>query len=382
MTNSANKCTIDITNGGERMDINLQLDDQYFFKNKVLIIDDLEMNRVILSQIFESDYEIIEAQDGLDGLEKIKLYEDSLCAILLDFVMPKLDGMQLLEILYQKGIVDDIPVFLITAENSYEIMEKAYFMGVMDVIDKPIIPYVVERRVASVIELFQARRKLSHTVELQKYEIQKQTQKIVDLNMGMIESLATAIEFRDGESGEHVKRIHDITKYMLEHTEFGKGFTEEEIQAIATASIMHDVGKIAIPDYILNKPGKLTKEEYEIMKTHTVQGSELLLRIPQMHDHDTFKYAYDIARHHHERYDGRGYPDGLKGDEISIWAQIVSLADVYDALVSKRVYKKAYAFEEAKMMIAENKCGVFNPALLDSFFKVENNLRQFYTKKG
>lgn len=362
-------------NGGGRM-----VDEQYILTNKVMIVDDSEINRVILSQIFEPNYEIIQAEDGIDGLEKIKENKDYLCAILLDVVMPRMNGLELLEILYNEGIVDSIPVFLITAENNSEVMEKAYAMGVMDVIEKPVISYVVERRVASVIELFRARKKLSHIVELQNDEIQRQTQEIMDLNMGMIEALSTAIEFRNGESGEHVRRIHDITKYMLEHTKFGKDLSPQEIQAISTASIMHDVGKIAIADSILNKPGRLTKEEYEIMKSHTIQGSELLLKIPQMHNHATFQYAYDIARHHHERYDGHGYPDGLSGDQISIWAQIVALADVYDALVSHRVYKKAYSFEETLDMIQNGECGQFNPELLDSFMKVEKDLRNLYTE--
>lgn len=243
-------------------------------------------------------------------------------------------------------------------------------------ISKPVTPYIVVRRVQSVVELFQARKRLSNVVERQQSELLRQARQIIELNQGMIESLSTAIEFRSGESGEHVRRIHDITKYVLSNTELGGGLTEEDIDEIALASIMHDVGKIAIPDAILNKPGKLTSEEYEIMKEHTWQGAKLLEKIPQMREHRAYKYAYDIARHHHERWDGRGYPDGLKGDEISIWAQVVSLADVYDALVSKRVYKDAFSFEDALSMIESGQCGVFNPRLLQAFFKVEEKMRK------
>lgn len=196
----------------------------------------------------------------------------------------------------------------------------------------------------------------------------------------MIEALSAAIEFRDGESGDHVQRIHDITKLVLTRTRLGDGLTAEDIDDIALAAIMHDVGKIAIPDAILCKPGRLTAEEFEVMKTHTVQGAELLERIPQMRGIGAYRYAIDIARHHHERWDGRGYPDGLVGDQISIWAQVVSLADVYDALTSKRVYKAAFTREESLRMIRDGECGAFNPELLDCFFEVEPQICAMYER--
>ena len=231
-------------------------------------------------------------------------------------------------------------------------------------------------------DLFDARKRLSRTVEQQQSELVRRARQIVDLNMGMIEALSTAIEFRDGESGEHVRRIHDITALLLSRTAMGAGLSEEEIEQIALASIMHDVGKIAIPDAILNKPGRLTPEEYEIMKTHTLRGAELLASIPQLRDNQAYAYAYDIARHHHERWDGRGYPDGLKGEEISIWAQVVSLADVYDALSCKRVYKQAFDRDTVIRMICTGQCGAFNPKLLDSFLAVEPQLRCLYEQRG
>lgn len=344
--------------------------------NTMLIIDDDMINRGVLENIFSSYYSVEEAENGREGLEKLLTRESEICAVLLDYVMPEMDGIQVLEYLNEKGIIGYIPVFLITAEASDAVVREAYKLGVMDVISKPVTPYIVVRRVQSVVELFQARKRLSNVVERQQSELLRQARQIIELNQGMIESLSTAIEFRSGESGEHVRRIHDITKYVLSNTELGGGLTEEDIDEIALASIMHDVGKIAIPDAILNKPGKLTSEEYEIMKEHTWQGAKLLEKIPQMREHRAYKYAYDIARHHHERWDGRGYPDGLKGDEISIWAQVVSLADVYDALVSKRVYKDAFSFEDALSMIESGQCGVFNPRLLQAFFKVEEKMRK------
>lgn len=346
----------------------------------ILIVDDSEINRAVLENIFASKYEVIEAENGKEALDILIEHETKICAVLLDVIMPVMNGIEVLEKMNLLGITGQIPVFLITADTANETLRKAYRLGVMDVVEKPVIPYVVERRIGSVIELFSARERLSAKVAEQQNEIVAQQKHIIRLNIGMIEALSTAIEFRSGESGDHVRRIHDITEYLLRNTELGEGLTEQEIMDIALASIMHDVGKIAIPDAILNKPGRLTPEEFEIMKTHTTQGGELLKKIPQMKEHEAFRYAYDIALHHHERYDGRGYPDGLKGDEISLWAQIVSLADVYDALTSKRVYKESFAAEEAVQMIKDGKCGVFNPDLLEIFLREEPRLRELYRK--
>ncbi len=346
----------------------------------ILVVDDNEINRALLNAIFSDSYRIEEAENGKEAMDLLLDHGEEISAVLLDVIMPVMDGIEVLEKLNRLGWTRKIPVFLITAESANSTLKKAYSLGVMDVISKPVVPYIVERRINSVIELFRARKRLSNQVEDQQSEILRQAQEIIKLNQGMIEALSTAIEFRSGESGEHVRRIHDITEYMLLHTDLGAGLSKETISHIALAAIMHDVGKIAIPDAILNKPGRLTADEFEIMKTHTVQGGLLLEKIPQMKEHAIFEYAYDIARHHHERWDGRGYPDGLKGEENSIWAQIVSIADVYDALISKRVYKPAFAVEEALNMIAGGQCGTFNPALLDRFMSVEPKIRLLYEK--
>ena len=346
----------------------------------LLIVDDDAINRAILENLFAPFYPIEEAEDGDEGLARILARPERFCAVLLDVVMPRMSGLEVLERLRQSALTEKLPVFLITAEASDENMRRAYDLGVMDVISKPVVPYIVLKRVQSVIELFQARKRLRRTVKSQQTELLAQAEKIIRLNQGMIEALSTAIEFRSEESGDHVRRIHDITWNLLTYTPLGDGLDDEAIHQIALASIMHDVGKIAIPDAILNKPGKLTAEEYAIMKTHTTQGALLLERIPQLRETGLYAYAADIARHHHERWDGRGYPDGLRGDEISVWAQAVSLADVYDALINKRVYKAAFSRERALEMIRNGDCGVFGPRLLDCFFAVEERLFSLYRR--
>lgn len=347
-------------------------------KKTILIVDDDAINRKVLGKIFSQDFIVEEAENGREGLTKIICNKSVYCAILLDVVMPELNGIEVLERLKGWGLLERIPVFLITGENLPSVERQAYELGVMDVISKPVVSYVVLQRVRSVIELFEARKNLNSMVLAQKNELLEQAQKIIQLNQDMIEALATAIEFRNVESGGHVQRICQITRFMLENTDFCTGLSEDTINNIALSAIMHDIGKIAIPDAILTKPGPFNSEEYEIMKTHTVQGSIILERIPQFKDNGVYQYASDIARHHHERWDGKGYPDGLTGEEISHWAQVVSLADVYDALSCKRVYKESYSRDKVVEMIWTGQCGVFNPRLLDSFFQVEDQLCQMY----
>lgn len=334
----------------------------------LLIVDDDEMIRAILENIFAGQYRIEQAENGRQGLESILADPGRLCAVLLDVMMPEMNGLEVLRRLHEQGITSQVPVFMITAETGDDMKKEAYGLGVMDVIGKPVVPYLVQRRVGSV-------------VERQKDALLAQASRIIELGHGMIASLAAAIEFRSGESGDHVRRLQRITRELLTGTELGEGLSEQTVEDIALAALMHDVGKIAIPDAILNKPGRLTAEEFEIMKTHTVQGAKLLENIPQMRDHSAYEYAIDIAMHHHERWDGRGYPHGLKGDEISVGVQIVSLADVYDALVSPRVYKAAFSHEKALEMILNGECGVFSPRLLECFRQMHPRIRALYETK-
>lgn len=344
----------------------------------ILIVDDDPINRSVLRKLFSASYSIKEAVNGREGLTQILDQRNHFCAIFLDVVMPEMDGIEVLQNLKRFGVPEKIPVFLITSETNEWIVREAYELGVMDVIRKPVVSYVVLRRVHSVVELFEARKRLNNVVAFQHAELREQADKIIQLNRGMIEALATAIEFRNEESGGHVQRISEITRFFLENTDFGDGLSDEDINNITLASIMHDVGKITIPDAILAKPGRLTPEEFEVMKTHTTKGVTILESIPQLRDSGIYSYARDIARHHHERWDGGGYPDGLAGEEITPWAQVVSVADVYDALSCKRIYKASYSRQTVLDMIRSGECGAFNPDLLKSFFSIEEQLSRMY----
>lgn len=338
-------------------------------ENTILIVDDIEINRAILSEIFDSDYNIIEACDGEQAIEIINS-DVKITAVLLDLLMPKVDGLGVLREMNRTDKIKYIPVFLITAAESMEMLLEGYDLGAIDVITKPFMAHFLKCRVNNVVELYQHRNELESIV-------QKQVERLNRLNQSVVETLASVIEFRDCESGEHVKRMCRSTRILM--TEVSNIYQEyhlpdEEIEKIATSSILHDIGKIAIPDAILNKPGRFTKEEFEIMKQHTVKGCEILQSMPDIIDNGIYNYSYDICRHHHERWDGRGYPDGLSGDDISIWAQVVSVIDVFDALTSVRVYKDAYSRETAVKMIMDGECGTFNPKVLKAFENIMDRL--------
>ncbi len=331
----------------------------------ILIVDDVEINRELLSDIFSDNYKIIEAADGTEAIEVINSGH-SIAAVLLDLVMPKADGLCVLREMNRTGLIRQIPVFLITSADNRSQLMQGYDLGAVDVIKKPFISAFLKCRINNVIELYEHRHNLECIVA-------DQIKKLNAFNQSLVETLATVIEFRDYESGEHVKHICILTRILMErlsdmYPEYH--MPQSEIDKIATSSILHDVGKISIPDRILSKPGRLTEEEFEIMKEHSAKGCEILRNIPEIMDKEIYGYSYDICRHHHERWDGKGYPDGLKGDEISIWVQAVSVADVYDALTSDRVYKKAFDHETAVKMINDGNCGAFNPKVLKAFNSV------------
>lgn len=330
-------------------------------KQKILIVDDSEMNRWILTDMLMDEYEILEASNGVEAVAMIQKLGTDISLVLLDIVMPEMDGFEVLRIMNKYRWIEDIPVITISAESTPDFMERAYEAGVTDYISRPFDAMVVRRRVINTIMLYAKQKRLIGLVTDQIIEREKS-------NGLMVSILSHIVESRNGESGLHVLHIRTITEILLRQLMKKTDkyhLSKSDISLISMASSLHDVGKISIPSEVLNKPGRLTKEEFEIMKTHSEIGSAMLKEIPQYQNAPLVRVAYEICRWHHERYDGRGYPDGLKGEEIPISAQIVSIADVYDALTSERVYKKAFTHEIAMQMILNGECGVFNPLLLE-----------------
>ena len=340
-------------------------------KQQILIVDDSEINREILKEILKEDYRILEAANGEECLEQLERSGTGISLVLLDIVMPEMDGFEVLAAMNQNHWIEDIPVIMISSEDSDSYIRRAYEMGVSDYISRPFDAKIVYQRVLNMIKLYAKQRRLIHLVTRQIYEKERN-------NRMMIGILSQIVEFRNGESGLHVIHINLITQLLLEQLVKKTGkyqLSWEDRLLIATASALHDIGKIGIDEKILNKPGKLTKEEFEIMKTHTLIGAQMLDNLDMYRNEKLLKLAHEICRWHHERYDGKGYPDGLVGEEIPISAQVVSLADVYDALVSERVYKKAFSHEKALEMIQNGECGTFNPLLLQCMTEVQDKLK-------
>ncbi len=345
-------------------------------KKTILIVDDVEINRAVLAEIFKDEYDILEAAGGEEALAIINGNED-ISAVLLDLLMPGIDGLGVLKDMNETGRIRTVPVFLVTAAESRDQLLEAYHLGAIDIINKPFYAHFLKHRIKNIIDLYSYQNKLESIVSEQVARLNK-------VNRSVVAALAALIEFRDCESGEHVRRMSTLTWLLMQ--EVSERYPEYhlpsvEIDKIGMSAVLHDVGKISIPDQILNKPGKLTAEEFEIMKGHTIKGCEILQKIPDLVDEGTYVYGYDICRHHHERWDGKGYPDGLVGDETSIWAQVAAVADVYDALTSDRVYKKAYSHEVAVQMILNGECGAFNPKVLDAFLKSEDKILATYQEK-
>ena len=329
-------------------------------KEKILIADDSAMNRAILTEMLGDGYEILEAENGRQAVSIMQTNVD-IDLLLLDIMMPEMDGFDVLAMMNKYHWIDDIPVIMISAENASSYVERAYDLGATDYISRPFDMAIVRRRVINTLMLYAKQKRLVRLVAEQVYEKEKS-------NSTMINILSHIVEFRNGESGLHVLHIQTATGILL-RTLVRKtdkyNLNAADISLISTASALHDIGKINIPASILNKPGKLTKEEFDTMKTHTTTGAEILDKLPFQQESPLVKTAYAICRWHHERWDGRGYPDGLKGEDIPIAAQVVAMADVYDALTSERCYKKAFGHDKAMEMILNGECGQFNPLLLE-----------------
>lgn len=340
-------------------------------KPLVLIVDDSEMNRFLLRNILEDEYRIIEAEDGEAAIKLIEEYRTDLSMILLDIVMPKLDGYGVLEYMNVNDIIEDIPVIMISSMNEDNAINRCYELGISEYIRRPFDAKIVLKRVENIVHLYQRQRKLQYEIRTQVEEREKDSRVVTSI-------ISHVVETRNGESGPHVVHVENITSILLDKlTELTDAYslTKEDKKQIALASALHDIGKISIDEKILNKPGKLTDEEYNLMKTHTTLGAAMIREVQMEEDSSLVQYAYEICRWHHEKWDGRGYPDGLKGDYIPISAQVVSVADVYDALVSERVYKKAYSHEKAIEMIMNGECGEFNPLLKQCLLECQEKIQ-------
>lgn len=346
--------------------------------NRILIADDSEMNRAMLAEMLGKEYEILEAVNGEEAIAMLHQYEGGISLIMLDIMMPVMDGFEVLAFMNKNHWIEEVPVIMISSEDSAEYVEKAYELGVTDYINKPYNALIVYRRVRNTIMLYARQRKLAGMVRDQIYEKEKNESLMINI-------LSHIVEFRNGESGLHVLHINTITGLLLDRLvqktdKYNLSWTDRSL--ITTASALHDIGKIGIDDKILNKPGRLTAEEFEIMKTHSMIGASMLENLEQYKDEPLVKFAYQICRWHHERYDGKGYPDGLKGEEIPISAQVVSMADVYDALTSERVYKKAFSHEKAMEMILAGECGTFNPLLLECLEELQDEIQEQLKEKS
>ena len=346
-------------------------------RKKILIVDDSEINRSLLSDMLSDEFDILEAENGMEAAAILHVREHEIALMLLDIVMPVMDGFEMLTVMNENGWIKSTPVIMISAETVPAYVDKAYDLGVLDYISRPFDERTVRRRVISTIMLAAKQKELSYMVADQIYEKEKD-------NRMMIEILSNLVEFRNGESGLHVIHIRMLTelllKSLMEKTDQYK-ISKKDIPLICNASALHDIGKIAIPDKILLKTEELTKAEREEIEKHTIYGCQILERIKQ-EDSEFYQYCYDICRFHHERYDGTGYPDHLKGDAIPIWAQVVSIVNAYDALVSKRIYKFPCTVEQAERKIMAGECGAFSPVMLDCFRLAKSELIAVTEREG
>ena len=340
-------------------------------KSQILLVDDSAMSRMILKEILGGDYSILEAENGQECLEKMQAEAGNIALVLLDINMPVMDGFEVLKAMNINHTIEDIPVIMISSDDSDAAIRRSYELGASDYVNRPFDARIVYRRVTNTIKLYAKQRRLVQMVSDQIRARENNTDMLVGV-------LSHIVEFRNGESGAHVRHIRIITELLLHRLlEISSQYpiTAEQQDNIPLASALHDIGKIGIDEKILNKPGKLTPEEFEVVKTHSMLGAEMLHQLENFNEQPLLQTAYEITRWHHERWDGRGYPDGLKGDEIPISAQLVALADVYDALTSERCYKKAFSHETAVQMILNGECGAFNPLLLQCLTDMQTDLK-------
>lgn len=345
----------------------------------ILIIDSDEVSQEVLRHMFETEYTMLTARDAKEGIALIAQHMQDLAAIIMNLVLPGMNGYQLLQLLHTRKISEKIPVILVTSQKNTQIELACYSLGVATIISKPFVAQTIRLQVTRAIEVTQKAESLANAVQSARTELSDQQKRMELYYDRLLEAISNMIEFRSQESGDHVKHIKGITRILANtYTKLypEKGLTQERINLIVRSSALHDIGKIVIPENILLKPGRLTEEERTVIKSHTTKGCEILNFLKDVEDAEEHQVSYDICRFHHERYDGSGYPDGLQGDEIPLCAQFVSIADVYDALVSERTYKKAYDRDVAFEMIMNGECGAFAPEMLaclkTSRFEIED----------
>ncbi len=359
-------------------------------RDSILILENDDANRKKLVEIFQGKYKILEISTEKEGIEVLRKHAASLAVVLFNLMIPAKNNFQVLQMLSEKKFLTRIPFIMITDDKTAEYEKKGYKYGIVSYIRQPFHPDVIKQLVDNVIEVFQYKTQLEATVKTQTEKLKKQNEmlklmaeKQKHMNEVLVGSLSNVVEFRNLESEQHMKRIQAFSiclgrSIMKLYPEYG--LTEKKLEVIGWASLLHDIGKIVIPDNIILKAGKLTEDEYEIIKSHTTKGAEIIEKLIHLDDKEFYDYIYDIARHHHEKYDGNGYPDGLRGEAISIAAQIVSLVDVYDALTSRRVYKAAYTTDKAFQMIINGQSGVFSPKLLKAFTETREEFEAIVKK--
>lgn len=361
-------------------------------RDTVLIADDQSSNRESLTAILKGDYKIKEAINGIEALEIISKNRESIACMLLDLVMPKMNGQEVLAKMSEAKLMDDFPIVICGGENNPDVVEKCFKLGVCDVVKKPFEEDLVLLRVKKLDSLYQSRResndklrKFAKVLQNQNKMLEQQAKQQKSDNISLMDSLGTIVEYRNTENHEHIRRVKAFTKVLAIHMmkEFPEyELTEEKINQITAASALHDIGKIMIPDNILFKPGKYTSEEFDYMKSHTIRGYDIIAQIADNWDKELMDYCKQIARSHHEKYDGRGYPENLKGDKIPIAAQVVSVTDCFEALISESLYKKAYTFDVAFQMILNGDCGAFNPKLMEAFRNARHEFHDIASEGG
>ncbi len=361
-------------------------------RNQVLVVDDTLFNRKMLKDILKTKYDVVEAADGVIASDIIEKNSKEIIAVLLDIVMPNMDGLTLLKKLSETKHLDDFPVLMVSAENSFDTLAECFKYGASDFIPKPIQKDIVLQRVGKLVELYLKNHEYREKVEMQTRTLRNQykmllaqSSKLQQVNDSVIEMLGTIVEYRNQRNRGHIRKIKGFTEIlansMMEaYPEYG--LTPEKIKVIVSVCVLHDIGKILIKDSVLLKPGKLTGEEKEYVRSHPLRGFEIADEITAAWGKEYQQCCREITRSHHERFDGSGYPDGLRGDEIPISAQLVSLADCYDSLISESPYKSAVSYDEAYDMIIQGEKGVFSPKLLECFRKTKRELEACADKYG